>query len=69
MTKSVLEPFAGRIIDNVSTKYDVSPRSDMYTVLAQKWLSQNKTIHYENWYLNYNCFLVMVSNSRNTCPV
>ena len=48
MTKSVLEPFAGRIIDNVSTKYDVSPRSDIYTVLAQKWFSQNKAIHYEN---------------------
>lgn len=41
----------------------------MYGVLAQKWFSKNKSIHCENWYLNHNCLLVTVVNSRNPCPV
>lgn len=56
MTKLTLEPFAGRI-----TSY--------FYLSAQKLFSQSKPIHYENCYLNYNCFLVMVVNSRNLCPV
>lgn len=67
MTKSIPEPFAGRRISYFVNTLFVRPRSDMYAAFAStKKFSRNKSMHCENWYLNYNCCLGMVGNSRNS---